>query len=255
VNNKWVRIRRGVTLFDTSSLPDNATITDATLSIYGLNKSNALGITPIVNVYSSAPASNTALVAGDYDSLGSTPFCDTPITYSNWKVASPYWNDFVLNTAGIAAISLTGISKFGLRDVTYDVGNSAPAWTSNKSSFLQGGSADKGTGYKPKLVVTYTVLEVKTSGDSGAGAESTCERQLGATEAGAGAETSLPLAVVPAGDGGSGTEVCGLQKTLFSQDKGGGADSLKILTGKAGSDLRLHSHQGQVSIPHKEVNL
>jgi hypothetical protein len=111
------------------------------------------------------------------------------------------------------------------------------------------------TTLRPKLVVIYTAGEAKTSGDSGAGVESTCERQIGATETGAGAEAGLATAAVISGDGGSGSEVGGLLKALFSQDKGGGADSFKILTGKAGYDLRLHSNHGQVSIPHKEVNL
>ena len=56
-------------------------------------------------------------------------------------------------------------------------------------------------------------------------------------------------------DTGSGSEIGGLLENLFSQDEGGGADSVRILTGKAGYDLKLHTHRGQVSITHKEVNL
>jgi hypothetical protein len=66
---------------------------------------------------------------------------------------------------------------------------------------------------------------------------------------------AFDLYSVLSADAGSGLEIAGLLKNISSQDGGGGADTVKVLTGKAGHDLRLHSHQGQVSITHKEVNL
>ncbi len=72
---------------------------------------------------------------------------------------------------------------------------------------------------------------------------------------GAGQIGLLAAVALLAGDGGSGSEMGGLLQELFSQDAGGGADGVRILTGKAGHDLKLHPHRGQVSITHKEVNL
>lgn len=160
----WSLIYRGIFLFDTSGLPDGATISAAVLSLYGYIKSDTLEITPNVCIYSSAPASNNDLVAGDYDSLGTTAFSNT-ITYANWLVADPFWNNFTLNTAGKAAISLTGVSKFGSRNPTYDVGTSTPTWVSAKSCYLGSYSAEQGEGYKPKLVVTYTAPTPVADGD------------------------------------------------------------------------------------------
>jgi hypothetical protein len=57
------------------------------------------------------------------------------------------------------------------------------------------------------------------------------------------------------GDAGSGSEIGGLLKSLYGQDEGSGLDSIRILTNKTGYDLKLHSHQGQVGMPHKEVKL
>ena len=73
-------------------------------------------------------------------------------------------------------------------------------------------------------------------------------------DAGSGME-SVTLVAILASDGGSGSEMGGLLQDLYSQDEGGGADSVKILTGKAGYDLKLHAHGGHVSITHKEVTL
>jgi hypothetical protein len=152
----WRNLFRAITLFDTSALPDNATITGAVLSVYGYNKMHTLGGTgPDVNVYSSAPASNTALAAGDFDSLGSTAFCDTAITYAGWNTGG--YNDFTFNSLGIAAISKTGVSKFGLRNANYDVAQVTPPSANKQEAILNGYTSEQGTDYKPKLVVTYTI--------------------------------------------------------------------------------------------------
>ncbi len=153
-SNRWSQIVRGIFLFDTSGLPDDVNITAATLSLYGSNKVTISSWTLNINVYSSAPASNTALAAGDYDSLGATAFSDTSITYANWSITG--YNDFALNASGIAAISKTGVSKLGARNADHDVANSAPTWEDQKYTYLYTYMSEKGEGYKPKLVVTYT---------------------------------------------------------------------------------------------------
>ncbi len=151
--NKWERLYRSILLFDTSPLPDNAVIIAAILSIYGSEKIDELGVNPDLNVYSSDPASEVALVGGDFNSLGSTPLCDTPISYANWNTAG--YNNFPLNATGRAAISKTGITKLGLRNANYDVAGNVPSWTAEKRFALWGYGADKGEGYKPKLTITY----------------------------------------------------------------------------------------------------
>ena len=55
-------------------------------------------------------------------------------------------------------------------------------------------------------------------------------------------------------DTGSGIESVTPVASLVD-DEGSGMDNIRIFTGKAGYDLRLHSHGGHVSITHKEVNL
>ena len=151
-------LRRSIYLFNTSALTSGASISAAVMSLYGSAKTDGFGCTPNIDIYTSAPASNTALAAGDYDSLGSTSQTGTPITYSGWSTAG--YNDFTFDATGRGNISKTDISKFGARNENRDVANSSPTWGSSLASGLSGYTADQtGTANDPKLVVTYTKPE------------------------------------------------------------------------------------------------
>lgn len=152
-SNNWWYNARAILVYDASGLPDGCIKSAATLSVRFQSKADTLSTTPDTNVYSSAPANNNAVVGGDYNSLGTTPFCDTPITYANWVAT---WIDFAFNQDGIDAISKTVASPFGMRSPTYDVGGTEPNGASSDSiAYLQMYTSDQGAGYKPKLVVTY----------------------------------------------------------------------------------------------------
>ena len=155
VTDKWRRIFRGFFLFDTSALPDTDTISSAVLSLYGSGKDDALSNTPNVDIYTSTPASNTALVAGDYAQVGSVSQTGTAITYAGWSTSA--YNDFTFNATGIGNVSKTGVSKFATRNVNYDVANVAPTWGSAGEYNLICISADTaGTSTDPKLVVVHS---------------------------------------------------------------------------------------------------
>jgi hypothetical protein len=155
----WVNLTRSIFLFDTSSLTAGATISATVMSIASLQRANAAAATnPDINIYSSNPASNTALAAGDFDSLGTTKFCDTAITYANWTPVDTY-HDWTFNAAGRAAISKTSITKLGAKDYTSDAGGVDPGNGAPYSeSYLIGYLADStGTTHDPRLVVTYSL--------------------------------------------------------------------------------------------------
>lgn len=160
--NLWNELTRGIFLFDTSPLTTDAIITEAILSLWGESKFDNLAASPDINIYLSAPASNTALAAGDFDSLGSTPFA-TAITYANFLTAA--YNDFTLNGSGISNISLTGVSKFGSRNANYDVAGSLPPWVSGGTARLRIRYADvAGTTNDPKIVITYVEATAALTG-------------------------------------------------------------------------------------------
>jgi len=156
----WDILIRTMLLLDTSSLPDNCTIIGATLSLYGYDKLDANSANPDCVIYGSNPASNTNLVAGDFDAVNSTAYSNT-INYANWLIASPFWNVFTFNATGLSAISKTAISKFCTRG-THDAIPTTPNYGSSDMSVsrLNFYCADKGNGYKPTFVVTYTVPSV-----------------------------------------------------------------------------------------------
>lgn len=160
VADQWMDIYRGGLVFDVSGLPDGCTvIAPTTLSIKGKNKVDTPGDAPTLNIYSFAPASNTALVGGDFNSCGATAYCDTAITYANWDTAD--YNDWAFNATGIAAVQAASdgntVVKLSTRDVVYDVGGTEPNYSSSGDEcFMTGASADTaGTASDPKLVVTY----------------------------------------------------------------------------------------------------
>ena len=175
----YITMTRGALLFDTSALPDNAIINNATLGIAGDgNKRDQFAEPGNITLVTSAPASNTAIVAGDYDSFGTTRQAPD-ILISSFVDDGTTYNDFVLNAIGIGNINKTGISKFGIR-IGFDTYNNEPTFATDIRARVQARSADAGgTSTGPKLVVTYTTglpptlkISVGAGGAVGAGGSS-----------------------------------------------------------------------------------
>jgi len=167
----WDYLSRPIIVIDVSDLPV-CTITGVVFSAYGTAKLDDCSISPSLNVYSSNPASPTELANGDYvhTRFGTTAYCDTPITYNAFNIGDPGTiNNWVFNATGIAAVQAAAdantVVKLGVRDVVYDVGETLPTHPgSTQNTYMQCHSVDKGEGYKPKLVVTYTADILVTPG-------------------------------------------------------------------------------------------
>ncbi len=145
---------RGVMTFDTSTLPDNATIISADISLYGTDHNDDFGDS-VWNLYSHDTASGNELVAADayVSNFGTTPYLETQITTGNWY--DDDWNTFVLNSAGMELINPDGITRFSIREETHDVGNSAPMG-SDQTCHITYDTADE-SGKEPRLEITYQV--------------------------------------------------------------------------------------------------
>jgi hypothetical protein len=152
--DKWSLLHRGVFVFDTSSIPSGDVISAVTLKIGGHSKADpATAIAPDVNVYGiGASGTDTQILAGDYQLAGSTPFCDTPITYAGWDIAGV--NDFIFNAAGIAAIDKAGYTRLCLRNANYDVANVAPAWIGVVQNHDLNADMDEGSP-RPELEIVH----------------------------------------------------------------------------------------------------
>ena len=142
-------------LFDTSSLGAGSTILGAVESLYW----NTTGAGWLFNlpyasftVVSSSPASNTVINFGDIATLGTVPFCDTPLPINSVSLG---YNSWAFNMAGLAAISKIGITKTAIRDVNYDLADVPPSDGGSWFSAQVGFSSVPGTSFDPRLVITY----------------------------------------------------------------------------------------------------
>ena len=148
----WQVLLRYIATLDASALDDAATINSAVWSVYGEAKRDPATATPIINLYGSTPAANNDLAGSDKANVGSTAYA-TQIAWASLSTGA--YNDFTLNATGLAAISKTGITKFAMREVTYDVGSTNPAFSTNETAFEIRSADYTGTGSDPKLVIDY----------------------------------------------------------------------------------------------------
>jgi hypothetical protein len=141
---------RAILSFDTSSLPDNAVITRATLQIkkQGLAGTNPFNVLGGLRVDVKKPFFGTSvgLEAGDFQAAAGksmvATFGVTPV--NNWYSAG-------LIAAGIAYINLTGTTQFRL---SFATGNN----NNNTADYMQFFSGDYATSTdRPKIVITYYV--------------------------------------------------------------------------------------------------
>lgn len=149
----WARIDRGVTLFDTSSIPDGDDISAANEQLFPAVITD--NFNQNMDIVVCAPASNTALVTGDYNIANWTMTAQaTALDVTNLTLNA--YNTWTLNSTGIGNISKTGITKFGTV-MSGDMTNTEPTPAAADVN-VNPDSADHTN--KPKLVVTHAAVGV-----------------------------------------------------------------------------------------------
>ena len=138
---------RAVMPFDTSGLPDTATISAATLALYVSSLEDKSDTDFDVTVVSYSGDNPPAV--DDFSELGSTS--GGSISTADWT--GEQYNNITLNATGRGWISKTGSTLLGLRS-SRDISNTTPSgreyagvWSANRT----------GTTYDPKLTITYYV--------------------------------------------------------------------------------------------------
>jgi hypothetical protein len=153
--NEFFNFCRCIYGFDTSAMGPS-TIDDATASFVGNDYVESLGRFNIA-LTASTPASNTALVAADYQTVAFTAFATALIVGTNWNIGS--YSNFTLNSTGEDYIETGGVTNLAcLSD--WDRANSfGGSWASEQVTH-QGSllSENSGTSTDPKLVVNYTAV-------------------------------------------------------------------------------------------------
>lgn len=153
-SNFWQLNSRYICVFNTSPIPDTDTITAATLTMTANgSKSDALGITPDVDVYVATPASDAGLVAADYSQTGSVSQTGSPVAYASLSGVDGGTNTWNFST--FINISKIGNSRFALKNSNYDNAGVTPAWSASKESRWDAYFVDTtGTTKDPVMVIT-----------------------------------------------------------------------------------------------------
>lgn len=142
-------VYEGYIQFDTSGLPDDCTITDVVLSLYG-SGGDAQGFTVNARAYNWGASLTTADWVSGAD-LHVLPLLAT-IPQSVLKGAAAY-HDFTSEAAFLTNINKTGSTYIILSSSRHEEGTAPSTYER-----VTPRSANMGAGYEPKLVVTYTTL-------------------------------------------------------------------------------------------------
>lgn len=211
------RMSRGFFLFDTSALPDTDTIDSAVLSLYIYGQTNSGGWASTYSFYDATPASNTAIVASDYANVGSTALSASVAAGS---ISIDAYNDWALNSSGLAAIAPTGVSKFAIRS-NHDAGAVDPGGSGEL--LLNCHYADTtGTSTDPMLVVEHSAGGGETHDGAAGDTSETASASAAGAKSGAGDATSTVLSH----DAGAGTK---------SSSEGGSAEIPAAAASAAGT--------------------
>lgn len=157
-NGRYLQLARGGFQFNTSDLPDTATITSAKFGIYGNAKDNSLGSAGL-GLTRFTPGTNGTNTVSDFQTAlaETTMLSDTVIAYNDFNTSG--WNNYTLNSIGLSNISKTAYTNIMLRlhpwDITGDT--TGLAWVALvNTGFNFGMSETAGTTYDPYLEVTYS---------------------------------------------------------------------------------------------------
>ena len=159
------RIYRSFALFSTAALTSGATVTAGVFSAYCKSAFDADNDgDDWINAVQTSPASNTNIVAADFDQCGAVSNPTEGSTRIDITgMSTSVYADWTLDATGRGWISQTGVTKLGLRE-GHDALNHAPNVTTiTRADFASADTA--GTSSDPKLVVTYTPPPAGLLGD------------------------------------------------------------------------------------------
>lgn len=154
--NKDIWVQRAYVFFDSSGLNDSVNITSSVLSLRGTSIADDDFGAWTLQIQSGMPTyPHDPLVVQDFNL---TNYANNGGQEASGNLIAAYV-DIVLNATGISWVNKTGYTKFALRELEHDINNVEPGWVAGvKYNSWQFFSYEKGSGYREKLVVTYTAL-------------------------------------------------------------------------------------------------
>ncbi len=145
--DKFLEVRRGAFVFDTSAIANPAVIDSAKVRIYVNSKIETL-TSQSLSLVTTNTDSNTALIDSDYSSFSGVKIASDKTLAS---LSTAAFNEYTLT--GFGSINKSGFTKLGLR-LASDIAGSV-TWASEKEASVNVDFAD-GTN-PPEIVVTSTV--------------------------------------------------------------------------------------------------
>lgn len=145
--------RRGYFPFDTSSIPDTASIEQSgtKFRVYVTAKTDNDDLS--VALTGTTQSSVSSLATSDYSALTVNSPTEYATRINVTSLSTSAYNDFEANASLVAYISKTGNTKLGLRS-SADVDNSAP--TDNTANDVTVNFSESGSN-KPELIVVYSL--------------------------------------------------------------------------------------------------
>jgi len=140
---------------DTSALPDNAVVTDATFDVYGVLKTNTDDDGyDYINIVQTDQPDPTNLTTADFNNCGAT---DNPAQGATaidiGVIATSAYNTWTLNDTGKGWISVDSYTMLGMR-TGHDI-QDHPQANETEDKFFHEPSEEAGKG--PYLTITYTI--------------------------------------------------------------------------------------------------
>lgn len=159
-SDDYAHMRRGVTLFDTSSL-SGATVDSANWAQWMVSALTFFTDPQYLHLCSTAPASNTALANSDFDiaNWGSVSF---GISLEYGSITTGAYEVIALNASGLAAIDTEGITKIGQRG-SDDFTNTAGTGLGGSQQLGVHYADQTGTANDPYLEVTSSTAKPRTA--------------------------------------------------------------------------------------------
>ena len=152
---------RGVYSFNTGSLENAATITSSNFSLYFTgSKQTSAGTAFAVGITGGNLASNTSLVAGDYDGFQNTRLIIDK-SYDNFTSSGRYM--LPLNSNGLSYISKTSYTVLFMRDSPdIDNSNATLTWDGDNQAFLSVYDDASDPQYRVYLEIIWTPSSTPT---------------------------------------------------------------------------------------------
>ncbi len=159
--NTWSTMRRTFFLFDTSAIGAGATVSSSTFSFNATAKVDNATLNQSIAIVGASTTLNTSIAIADYALTASATQRYSP-DVDLGLISTTGYSHFLLNSDGLNNVSLTSITKIGVRFHS-EVNRVEPTWVASNSNVTIDHAETAGTATDPKLVVTYTAAAAASS--------------------------------------------------------------------------------------------